>query len=76
MKVYNFDDGTISFFKSYLGERKQVVQIESKKGDPLEIGDSSVPQGSILGGILFVIYQNDFPENYPEEESESILYDC
>ena len=76
MKVYNFDDRTISFFKSYLGERKQVVQIESKKSDPFEIGDSSVPQGSILGGILFVIYQNDFPENYPEEESESILYDC
>ena len=42
MKVYNFDEGTISFFKSYLGERKQVVQIESKKSDPLEIGDSFI----------------------------------
>jgi hypothetical protein len=74
LKVYNFDEPTIKFFKSYLEDRSQIVQIESKKSEPQEIGDASVPQGSILGGIMFVIYQNDFPENHPEEESESILY--
>ena len=74
MKLYNFDDTTMQFFKSYLEDRRQVVQIESKRSEPKEIGDVSVPQGSILGGIIFVIYQNDFPENHPEGDEESILY--
>jgi hypothetical protein len=42
------------WFKSYLNDRYQVVQIASSLSNPALI-KSGVPQGSILGPILFLI---------------------
>ena len=54
---------------SYLGGRTQLVQIESKTSEPLEVGDHAVPQGSVLGGLLHVINSNDFPACHEVGES-------
>ena len=72
LKLYNFDSRTIQWFQSYLGGRSQIVQVESKKSDPIELGDNAVPQGSILGGLLFIIFSNDFPDSC--QEGESVIY--
>ena len=49
LQLYNFSSGSIEWLMSYLGDRTQMVQIETKTSKPLHGGDHDVPQGSVLG---------------------------
>ena len=72
LKLYNFHEDSIEWFKSYLSQRSQIVQVESKQSKPLNLEDHAVPQGSILGGLIFIIFSNDFPAC--NQVGESVMY--
>ena len=57
---YQFDEGTLQWFTSYFDQRSQQVSISGKLSNPKFIS-SGVPQGSVLGPLLFLIYINDLP---------------
>ena len=48
--------------KNYLENRKQFLQFDSYSSKMKSI-DKGVPQGSILGPLLFLIYINDIPNS-------------
>ena len=71
LEYYGLRGFAIQWFKNYLTSRKQYVYYDSTESELLSI-ECGVPQGSILGQLLFLIYVNDI--SYSSNALQCILF--
>ena len=62
LKYYGVHDKSLDLFQSYLSNRTQVVEVNGKLSEKGTI-KHGVPQGSILGPLLFLLYINDISQS-------------
>ena len=58
LKVYNLEESAIEWIRSYLGHRTQFVEIGNASSEMFS-ADRGVPQGSVLGPLLYALYTNE-----------------
>ena len=72
LKKYNLGEKYINWIAAFLKDRKQRVLVNGESSDWKDVS-SGIPQGSVLGPTLFVLYINDLPSAI-SSESEMFLF--
>ena len=75
LEWYGIRGGTLDWIKCFLTDRTQRVVLDGTESLPGPVL-SGVPQGSVLGPILFLIYINDLPDGVTRSTVRLFADDC